>query len=353
MSSRTSSAEPARLLRYSEVTLDLDHALQSRASQLRVTLEHFERRCTEPGMRIGAVYTADDLRGYAIRCEPADAQVGDVGRRFAVADRTMLGYASSVTTSPASMALGAEPPSSQMSAPLLHVPTWLSRLVEDLSWTAHRNPGVYGGQVDVLSVAALPNRPSADFMNLSTLGRKHKLWPERRGRPRQSDAETEVRLDLVEGTAWKWEREQSATLGGVRIGESIGTQFLELDGGVGLNYDHGEGTVGAFVGVTAASTGFSYVLGDTERGIGAGLDVTVGEAEAFVGLKKDGPIGAKIGGTLVSTEGTIGLNVAGWNVGLVGGIGAKFELGLELGSKNRVFLGPFTIGLNIGEALGS
>lgn len=90
MAHNISSAVPEILIRYSEVAMDIDHTLQSASRHLHSQLAHFERRCTEPGFRTSVVHIADEVRYYAGNCEPADKWVGDVGRRFQMADRLNL-----------------------------------------------------------------------------------------------------------------------------------------------------------------------------------------------------------------------------------------------------------------------
>jgi len=188
--------------------------------------------------------------------------------------------------------------------------------------------------------------------NLGFFGREHKLWPERRGRPRKNEADRKLRVAVFEGEVWGDKKTGSTKLGGVRLGGKSEIKALHGEAGLGVNFKDGHAMAGVYAGGTLFTAGASGVIGDTNLGLGAGVDLNAGEAEAFVGLK-DGRAGAKIGGSLVSAEGTVGANVAGWNVGLTGEIGVKFEVGLEVGKKTRVYLGPFTIGLNIGEALGS
>lgn len=352
MASRTSSAEPDALIHYAEAMTEHDHRLQTTSRQLRGTLERFEGRCREPGVRVSAVSVADGVRAYGSQCEPTDGWVGDVGRRFQMADQLALG-ASPVAAQSAALVDQSQPGrSTGLWQAIRGIPPWLSSRIDGLSWTAKSSPGALGGQADFLSAEFLHDTPGLNFGNLLVLGREHKFWPERRGRPRAQDRDLKARVALVEANVGQWERKQSAELGGVRLGEKIGAEFLEFEAGAGLNVEKGRGTFGGYIGGTLASTGFSYVLGDTSRGVGAGLDVTVGEAEAFAGYK-DGQLGVKAGVNLLSTEGTVGANIAGWNIGLVGGIGAKLELGLEVGEKSRVYLGPFTVGISIGEALGS
>jgi uncharacterized protein YukE len=184
------------------------------------------------------------------------------------------------------------------------------------------------------------------------IGREHKLWPERRGRPRKNRKKKKLRIAAFEGSVWEKESTGSTKLGGVRLGGKAKAEALKGEVGLGVDLEGGSSMVGAYAGGTLITTGASGVIGNTDLGLGGGVDLTAGEAEAFVGFK-DGRVGAKIGGSLVSAEGTVGMNVAGWNVGLAGEVGVKFELGIEAGKKTRVHLGPVSIGLNIGEALGS
>jgi len=184
------------------------------------------------------------------------------------------------------------------------------------------------------------------------IGREHKLWPERRGRPRKNKPTKQLRIAAWEDQVWEDGSTGHTKLGGVRFGGKTEAQALKGEVGLGVDFEGGKSMVGFYGGATLITAGASGVIGDTDFGLGAGLDVTVGEAEAFVGFK-DGNVGAKIGGSLVSAEGTVGMNIAGWNIGLSGEIGVKFELGIEAGPNARVHLGPFSFGLNIGEALGS
>lgn len=201
------------------------------------------------------------------------------------------------------------------------------------------------------TTVGLPTESVDIDSSLAFLGREHKLWPERRGRPRKF--RPKIRATLLEGEMWGKEAKGHARLGGLgRVGGKAELQTMHGEVGVGVDWEKKGATVGAFAGGTLFSAGASYVLGDTNLGLARGVEVTAGEAEAFVGYHK-GQVGAKVGGTIVSGEAVAGLNVAGWNVGLAGEAGVKFELGLTVGKKTRVHLGPFSVGLNIGEALGS
>ncbi len=129
MGGSTSSAEPEQLIRYSDITTELDHALESRARQLRGALEYFERRCRELGMRTPAAYTADGVHGYAGQCEGPDARVREVGRQFLRADQMQLGIgAVAPPSTAATTALPAMPVTRlglELIMKLQNVPTWL------------------------------------------------------------------------------------------------------------------------------------------------------------------------------------------------------------------------------------
>jgi hypothetical protein len=191
------------------------------------------------------------------------------------------------------------------------------------------------------------------------IGREHKLWPERRGRPRKNRPKRELRIAAWKDVIWETDPEKGKRdthLGGVRLGGKAEAKAFERELGGGIDLEGRSKMLGLYAAGTAFTAGASGVVGSTDLGLGIGGDVTVGEAELFAGFK-DGRVGAKLGGTLASVEGTIGANVAGWNVGLKGEAGVKFELGLDIDvsahKRVSVYLGPVAFGLSIGEALGS
>jgi len=133
-----SSAEPEKLIRYSDFGMQLDHDLTVEAARLAVTLQHFEATCTEPGFQVSAGHLAGDLRGYAGQGESIDSWVRQVGRGFRMADwvwpatiprpgiiaRTawpLPGWAT--TTIPIPTLL-----------PPVSIPGWLARLTPSLPW---------------------------------------------------------------------------------------------------------------------------------------------------------------------------------------------------------------------------
>lgn len=183
-------------------------------------------------------------------------------------------------------------------------------------------------------------------------GRERVQWPERRGRPKKHHPSVELKRTLWDDQVWEGGGAGHTRLGGVRLGGRTEAEALKGEAGIGFGRDRKGWIAGCFAAGTLFTAGASGVIGSTDFGLAAGGDVTAGKAEAFLGYR-DGQAGVKLGGTIVSAEGTVGMNVAGWNVGVTGGIGLKFELGFSIGKRTKIYLGPFTIGLNIGKALGS
>lgn len=87
MSYATSSAQPAQLDRYADVTGRIDHELAAEAGSLGACLRHFEATCRESGYTVNVSYLADALRAYAQAAEPVDRWVQAVGRGFERADQ--------------------------------------------------------------------------------------------------------------------------------------------------------------------------------------------------------------------------------------------------------------------------
>lgn len=82
----TSSAEPEKLFRYSDVGLALNSEVKSELARLRGSLAHFESVCREPGFRLGVMHHADSLGSYSSECETVDSWVRCVGAGFQAAD---------------------------------------------------------------------------------------------------------------------------------------------------------------------------------------------------------------------------------------------------------------------------
>jgi uncharacterized protein YukE len=187
--------------------------------------------------------------------------------------------------------------------------------------------------------------------SLVGLTREQKLTPQRRGRPRKH--EPNLRIAVWEDEIWEAPENTGHTeWGGVRFGGETHVKAGSGSAGIGVGLEDGEFMVGPYARATAFTAGTSGVIGDKDAGLAGGAEVKALEAEAFLGVR-DHTVGAKIGGKLVSAEATVGGNIKGMYVGVVGGIGVEFELGISIGKKTRIDLGPFTLGLDIGEALGA
>jgi len=86
MTLTTSSAEPLKLLRYSDTMVLVDDALGAEANRLRGALEHFEATCREPAFHLRVSHVADYLVQYAQQARGIDLWVRDVGVGFQLAD---------------------------------------------------------------------------------------------------------------------------------------------------------------------------------------------------------------------------------------------------------------------------
>ena len=141
MSRGISSANPDQLLRYSEISRELDANLRSTAGRLQAQLEHFEARCVEPGFRLHVSGCAATLQHYAVECETIDLRVFEVGQHFQAADRrwgktnvqrlenwfsrawnSLYARLSSILSRINSLVL-------------IDVPDWLLKQVSSMSWT--------------------------------------------------------------------------------------------------------------------------------------------------------------------------------------------------------------------------
>jgi len=90
---KTSSAEPFKLFRYSEITTSIDHDLLSESWRLAGVLQRFEATCTE--YRVPVADLADQLRNHVSGAEDTDVWVRQVGMAFKLADEQALVYSRS------------------------------------------------------------------------------------------------------------------------------------------------------------------------------------------------------------------------------------------------------------------
>jgi predicted double-glycine peptidase len=138
------SAVPEKLIRYADVTREIDVDLRYQSRRLQAQLEHFGARCTEPDFRIPVSGQAHTMRRYANQCEPVDVSVGEVGRQFQLADgqwgssgttgvrgwlsKTWSTLRTDVSTTVSGAVTGL--------VNLVSTPGWLRSKVTSLSWTA-------------------------------------------------------------------------------------------------------------------------------------------------------------------------------------------------------------------------
>ena len=90
---KTSSAEPLKLFRYSDITTSIDHDLLSESWRLAGVLQRFEATCTEYRVPVAAL--ADQLRNHVSGAEDTDVWVRQVGMAFKLADEQALVYSGS------------------------------------------------------------------------------------------------------------------------------------------------------------------------------------------------------------------------------------------------------------------
>lgn len=84
------SADPKLLDQFAEQCDNQDEALVHSANRLIRILEHFESRCTEPGIRVSASGLATELKNYSNSNLECNNQVRLVGDQFAKADGQSL-----------------------------------------------------------------------------------------------------------------------------------------------------------------------------------------------------------------------------------------------------------------------
>ena len=140
----TSSAEPAKLFRYSVVGLALNDEIQSEAARLAGSLAHFETTCREPAFRLGLGDLAGLLRSHAGELETLDTWVRRVGMGFLAADSGGFGSAAGVGLPQLSLwrSLGTGLPWFPLTAMfiLLVIPSWLRRILLAMLWLELHEP---------------------------------------------------------------------------------------------------------------------------------------------------------------------------------------------------------------------
>jgi len=86
-----SSAEPEKLLRYSDLGLQLDGEIAAESTRLAGRLQQFEGSCTEPGCRVDVAYHASTLSSQGREGETLGEWVRNVARGFLLADSGSVG----------------------------------------------------------------------------------------------------------------------------------------------------------------------------------------------------------------------------------------------------------------------
>lgn len=180
------------------------------------------------------------------------------------------------------------------------------------------------------------------------------IWQSGPGRPPEPKTAIDLKIPVLEYTAFSNKKTgDSIILGGIRTGGKAGYDALQAEAGIGIGFHGGKPYAGAYAEGTLLKGSASQIIGTTDSGIGVGVEGKLLSAEASLGLKGE-TLSAVAGVVIASVEGELGGNINGTSIGVIGGIGLKFEVGVKFGPKNtRLYLGPFTIGLKIGEALGS
>jgi len=175
-----SSADPAQLMRYSEVADALDGDLMAAARRLQVRLENFEARCAEPGFCLQTSGWATDLQQYAERRREDNGWVRQIGLRFKAADarwgRSALsrsgGWISRIGDSFQSLAAAIVYKVLNY-ANLIAAPGWLQEQAFSLSWTAN----AAGLQASVVSEVVSTESLMQDLHSMSLAERWQ--WLER------------------------------------------------------------------------------------------------------------------------------------------------------------------------------
>jgi hypothetical protein len=161
-----------------------------------------------------------------------------------------------------------------------------------------------------------------------------------------------IKLPILEGRLAGRTETGQTNLGPLRQGWKTEEELGAYEAGIGIGFTKGKSFAGLYGEVAAVETKQSVAVGSTAFGLGLGLTEKGGSAEGMAGYR-NGRFGLSGEASAGSVEATVGLNAAGYNVGLTGEAGIKAGLGVEIGKRTRVKLGPFTVGINIGEALGS
>lgn len=144
--------------------------------------------------------------------------------------------------------------------------------------------------------------------------------------------------------------QEAGTMGAVPVHNAGSVTALNAQAGVNIGREK-DGTFDA--GLTAGANMFDMsnqtVLGSPFFGFTLNEGITGPSAEAQAGLRQNS-LGASIGASALTASGGAGVNIAGFNIGVTGGIGAKVELGFQIGAKTELKLPFITVGFTVGSA---
>ncbi|HEY7416693.1 MAG TPA: hypothetical protein VH593_16010 [Ktedonobacteraceae bacterium] len=122
-------------------------------------------------------------------------------------------------------------------------------------------------------------------------------------------------------------------------------QFGTAAIGAGYMMKGGNVYAGIWGSATAASVSDEGSYGSKNLAVTYGGDASALSATGFAGVDDDS-VGVDAGVSLVQVDGSVGTNVGGVHVGVTGGIGLSLNLGIEVGKKTEIKLGPFSLGLD-------
>jgi len=131
-----SSAEPRRLLAYSDLDLRLDEQVAAESVRLAGTLQQFEAQCTEPGCQVDVGQPADSLGQHGTESGTLGEWVRSVARGFLLADSGSI-WAGQLPAWPAL------PPGWRWPWPGIRIP-WLPIIIEVLPFPPWLWPIIIG-----------------------------------------------------------------------------------------------------------------------------------------------------------------------------------------------------------------
>lgn len=142
---------------------------------------------------------------------------------------------------------------------------------------------------------------------------------------------------------------EGSCLGVVPVSWVNTTSTLEGKGGASFEGSSKGVTAGLGAEATAYKVEQTATYGTQNFGFTAKVSSRVGSGNAFAGVK-DNSLGAKAGFNLISYGTELGFNVLGFNIALSAEVGAKAEVGAQIGARTEVKLPLVSLGFSIGSA---